>query len=151
VQTWSGLQGIKTSLETLRPRLLTFRDERRREVFDLPEAPRPDAEIPAPPRFLPPFDNLVLSHADRTRVLPDAHRGMVLGAKNLRIPATFLVDGFVAGTWRVERKRQAATLRLSPFAPLPKTITRQLTAEGETLLRFMEDDAGTYVVEVESR
>jgi hypothetical protein len=151
MQAWSGLQAkdLKGALEAQRPHLLSFRDERRRELFDLPEAPRPDAGIPAPPRFLPAFDNLVLSHADRTRVLPDEHRHMVLGSKNLRIPATFLVDGFVAGTWRVERKRQAATLRVSPFAPLPNDVADALATEGEALLRFVEEDAEVYGVEVE--
>src|SRR5215213_6102514 len=146
MQQWSGLQKIKPVLESLRPRLAEFHDERGRTLFDLPDAPRPIEETPAPPRFLPEFDNLVLSHADRTRVLADEHRHFVLGAKNGRIPATFLVDGWVAGTWRVERKRQAATLAMTPFDPLPKNVAAGLSEEGDALLRFLEDDAVTFDV-----
>jgi hypothetical protein len=146
VQQWSGLQGVKPVLESLRPRLVLFQDERGRTLFDLPDAPRPAEETPAPPRFLPEFDNLVLSHTDRTRVLADKHRQFVLGAKNGRIPATFLVDGWVAGTWRVERKREAATLAMTPFDPLPKNVAATLAEEGDALLRFLEDDAVTFDV-----
>jgi hypothetical protein len=146
VQQWSGLQGIKPVLESLRPRLALFHDERGRMLFDLPEAPRPAEETPAPPRFLPEFDNLLLSHTDRTRVLGDEHRHFILGAKNGRIPATFLVDGWVAGTWRVERKKQVATLAMTPFNPLPKDVAGALAEEGAALLRFLEDDAVNFDV-----
>ena len=146
VQQWSGLQGIKPVLESLRPRLARFHDERGRTLFDLPDAPRPAEDTPAPPRFLPEFDNLVLSHADRTRVLADEHRQFILGAKNGRIPATFLVDGWVAGTWRVERKKRAVTLAITPFAALPKSTAAALGEEGTALVRFLEDDADTFDV-----
>ena len=135
-------------LESLRPRLALFHDERGRTLFDLPDAPLLAEDIPAPPRFLPEFDNLVLSHVDRTRVLPEEHRYHVLGSKNGRIPATFLVDGFVAGTWRVERKRQAATLAITPFVTLHRSDATTLAEEGAALLRFLEDDAATFDVEL---
>jgi hypothetical protein len=143
-QQWSGFQSMRSTVETLRPTLAVFADERGRELFDLPDAPRPDPATPAPVRFLPEFDNLLLSHADRTRVLPDEHRRQVLGAKNGRIPGTFLIDGFVAGTWRIERKRGVATLTFSPFAPLAKPVLAEVEREGEALLRFVEDDASTF-------
>jgi hypothetical protein len=146
MQQWSGLQGIKPVLESMRPRLALFQDERGRTLFDLPDAPRPAEDTPAPPRFLPEFDNLVLSHADRTRVLVDEHRQFILGAKNGRIPATFLVDGWVAGTWRVERKKLTATLAITPFAALSKSVATALAGEGDALLRFLEDDAATFDV-----
>jgi hypothetical protein len=146
VQQWSGLQAIKPVLESLRPRLDLFHDERGRTLFDLPDAPRPAEEIPSPPRFLPEFDNLLLSHADRTRVLADEHRHFVLGAKNGRIPAAFLADGWVAGTWRVERKKLSATLTFTPFDPLAKSAGVALAEEGDALLRFLEDDAATFDV-----
>jgi Winged helix DNA-binding domain len=139
---------MKPVLEALHAQraVTSFQDERGRPLFDLPEAPRPPDETLAPPRFLPEFDNLVLSHADRTRVLPEEHRQRVLGAKNGRIPATILVDGFVAGTWRVERKRKAATLIISPFARLPRSEAAALAVEGDALLHFLEDDATTFDV-----
>jgi hypothetical protein len=145
-QTWSGLQQMKPVFEALRPQVMVFRDERGRELFDLPDAPRPDAETPAPVRFLPEFDNLLLSHADRTRVIADAHRPIVYKSGNLRLLATILVDGMVAGTWRVERKRKEATLQISPFAPLSTEITAALTDEGEALLPFLEEDATRYAI-----
>jgi hypothetical protein len=100
----------------------------------------PDADVPAPVRLLPEFDNLVLAHDDRSRVIADEHRPLV-ATKNLRIKATFLVDGRVAGTWAVVVKRKVATLTLSPFAPLPKRTVAELEAEGEALLAFAEPDA----------
>jgi hypothetical protein len=147
VQTWSGLQGIRGVLAELRDDLHVLTDEGGRTLFDLPEAPRPDQDTPAPVRFLPAFDNLMLSHADRTRVLADEHKGKVL-TRNLRVHPTFLVDGFVAGTWQIERAKAAATLRLSPFAKLPKAAATELRAEGEALLRFAEDDATSYDVKI---
>lgn len=146
LQTWSGLPRMKPALDALRPRLVTVRDEQGRELFDLPDAPRPDGETPAPVRFLPEFDNLLLSHADRTRVIADEHRGLVYQKGNLRLLATILVDGVVSGTWRVERKRKAATLQITPFAPLSKESRAELEAEGETLLRFLEEDAAIYEI-----
>jgi hypothetical protein len=146
MQTWSGLPKLKQVLEALRPQLVAFKDERGRELFDLPDSPRPHEETSAPVRFLPEFDNLLLSHADRTRVIADEHRDIVYMKGNLRLRASFLVDGFVSGTWRVERKRQEATLFLTPFAPLPKRTLAELTEEGEVLLRFLEEDATSFAV-----
>jgi hypothetical protein len=148
VQTWSGLRGTKQIMTRLRPELVTFRDEQGKELFDLPDAPRPPAEVPAPPRFLPEFDNLVLSHADRTRVIADEHRGQVV-TKNLRVRATVLYDGFACGTWDIDRKKSTATLRVTPFAALPAKAVRALSTEGEALLAFVEPDATTAVVSFE--
>jgi hypothetical protein len=142
-QAWSGLKGLKPVVEGLD--LVRFTDERGRTLYDLPDAPRPDADTPAPARFLPDFDNLVLAHDDRTRVIADEHRGLV-ATKNLRIRATFTWDGVVAGTWTVQRKRGAATLVVAPFAPLPVGAAEELHREGEDLLRFAEEDATTYEV-----
>ena len=143
-QAWSGLQGLREVFEDLRNdnELIAFKDERKRELFDLPAASRPDADTPAPVRFVPDFDNLVLAHADRTRVIDDAHRPLVV-TKNLLVRATFLVDGFVAGIWKTERKKKTATLILEPFAPLNKKILAALEQEGDALLRFVEPDAQT--------
>ncbi|MFI0356787.1 winged helix DNA-binding domain-containing protein [Actinomadura sp. 9N407] len=139
-QAWSGLPALAEVLDGLRPRLRAFSDERGRELFDLPDAPRPDEATPAPARFLPEFDNLVLAHSDRTRVISDEHRPG-LTTKNLRVRATFLWDGFALGTWEMERKRKTATLRLRPFEPLPRGALKELTAEAESLLSFTDPDA----------
>jgi hypothetical protein len=144
-QTWSGLAEAKQLVEALRPKLRTFRDPRGRELFDLPDAPRITEDRPAPVRFLPEFDNLLLAHADRTRIVADQHRPLV-ATRNLRILATFLVDGFVAGTWDVEKKKGVATLALQPFIKLTKEAKRELQEEGEKLLRFVEEDAKSYAV-----
>ena len=147
-QTWSGLPGLAPVLDGLRPQLRVFRPETgRRELFDLPDAPRPGGDVPAPARFLPGFDNLVLAHADRSRLLAHEHRGRVV-TKNLRVRATFLWDGMVAGIWEVTRARGTATLRATPFEPLPKRAVAELGAEAEALLHFAEEDAKEVAVEV---
>ncbi|MDP9257351.1 MAG: winged helix DNA-binding domain-containing protein [Actinomycetota bacterium] len=147
-QTWSGLQGLAAVFEAMRPELLVFKGESgRRELFDLSEAPRPDADVPVPARFLPEFDNLVLAHADRTRLLADEHRAALV-TKNLRVRAAFLWDGMVAGTWEIQRKRAAATLVMTPFHTLPARAAKALSAEAESLLRFAADDATSFAVRI---
>ena len=145
IQGWLGIRGVAEVLAPLRDKLLTFRDGRGREVFDVPAAPRPDADTPAPVRFLPEYDSVMLAHADRARIVDDAHR-KALVTKNLVVPATFLIDGRVAGTWKIERKKAAATLKLTPFAPIPNADRAALQEEGEALLRFVEPDATSFDV-----
>lgn len=145
VQTWSGLRGAKQILARLRPELVTFRDEKDRELFDLPDAPRPAENVPAPPRFLPEFDNLVLAHADRSRVIAEEYRGLVV-TKNLRVRATVWYDGFACGTWDIERKKTSVAIRVLPFHPLSASAVSSLTAEAEALLGFLEPDASTSAV-----
>ena len=145
-QTWSALAAAPGLVEELRPKLRTFRDERGREVLDLPKAPRPDEEEEAPVRFLPEFDSLLLAFADRTRVIADEHRPLIY-TKNLLVPATFLVDGFAAGTWKIDRKKKLARLAVKPFGTLTKLARTALAQEGEALLRFVEEDAPAVSVE----
>jgi hypothetical protein len=135
VQTWSGLSRLGEVVERLRPRLSTFRDERGKELFDVPDSPMPDPDTPAPPRFLPEFDNLILSHADRTRVIAEEYR-KAIASRNGMVPASALVDGFVRGTWKTERSRGKATLEIKPFEHLPKRDRDALAEEGERLIRF---------------
>jgi hypothetical protein len=144
-QAWSGIRSLADTFEELRPKLAVFRDEKGRELFDLPKAPRPPASTPAPVRFLPDYDNLVLGHADRTRVVPDAHRPR-LATKNLQILATILVDGLVSGTWKIERARKTAALAITAFVDLPRKAKAALTEEGTALLRFAEPDAASFEV-----
>jgi hypothetical protein len=129
IAAWSGLSGVRALVDGLRPRLRTFADERGRELLDVPDGPLPDPETPAPPRFLPEFDNVVLSHKDRSRVIPETLRTTV--RDRLGKPM-FLVDGFVRGTWRIAGGR----LELEPFTPLSRAEAKALDAEGEKLLAF---------------
>jgi hypothetical protein len=145
MQTWSGLAKLKDGVEMLRPELQTYRDEQKRELFDLPDMPLPVADTPAPERFLPEFDNLLLSHNKRTRVVADEYRSKVY-LPGLRVAATILVDGFVRGAWKVEKKKSAATLMIEPFDKLTKQNRDALTEEGERLVRFIEPEAKTYEV-----
>ena len=145
-QTWSAVAAAPGIVEELRPKLRTFRDERGRELLDLPKAPRPDEEEEAPVRFLPEFDSLLLAFADRTRVIADEHRPLIY-TKNLLVPATFLVDGFAAGTWKINRKKKLARLAVRPFGTLTKRARTALAQEGEALLRFVEEDAPAVSVE----
>ncbi|WP_242345067.1 winged helix DNA-binding domain-containing protein [Anaeromyxobacter terrae] len=139
VQAWSGLGRLDGALAAVRPKLRSFRDGDGRELLDLPRAPLPPEDTPAPVRFLPEWDNLLLAHADRRRVVADAHR-KALVTKNLQVPPTFLVDGFAAGRWRIAGSGKRAKLELQPFAPLPRRTRDALEEEGERLVGFVVDD-----------
>ena len=131
---WAGiprLAPIAASLE--RQSLRTFRDEQGRMLYDLPRAPLPDADTPAPVRLVPRFDNLVLSHADRSRILGDLPPSRIVTNNGL-VHATILVDGFVAGTWQLDKGR----VTLEPFAPLGRSTQRALNEEIERLETFVE-------------
>ena len=144
-RAWSGLGGLRDVFERLRPRLVKFRDERGSELFDVPGAPLPDPDTPAPPRFLPEFDNALLSHADRTRIIAGEHRELLVKDRMMR---GVLLDGFACGTWKTERDRGKATLVIQPFERLSKEGRDALAEEGERLIRFMAEPEGTEVFEV---
>ncbi|GAA1592941.1 winged helix DNA-binding domain-containing protein [Kribbella karoonensis] len=142
-QTWSGLQKAKPLFDQVE--LETFQDENGKTLYDVPDAPRPDADTPAPVRFLPEFDNVLLSHAKRERIIADEHKPAVF-TKNLRVKATYTVDGFVAGLWTSDLKRGVATLTLTPFGKTLKKTQAELAREGSALLRFLEPNAKSYAV-----
>jgi len=147
-QTWSGLTKLRAVFEGLRPGLATFRDESGRELFDLPDAPRPDPDTPAPPRFLYDFENLLLSHADRSRVIsPGLARA--LASRTQASLSTFTLDGFVAGRWRIERERSRATLLVTPIDRLSRRDAADVTEEGVRLLAFAAADAATHDVRID--
>ncbi|MEV4859563.1 winged helix DNA-binding domain-containing protein [Streptomyces ossamyceticus] len=131
MQTWAGLTRLREAFERLRPELVTFRDESGVELFDLPDAPRPDPETPAPPRLLPEFDNLLLSHADRSRVVPPDLKGR--SWQGNQAYRTFLVDGFLAGIWKFD----GPALVLEPFVRLTAEQRTDLVAEAERTLRTL--------------
>ena len=129
---WAGVNvaTIRPALDRLS--LRRFRDELGKELLDLPRAPLPDSETPAPPRFLPVWDATLLIHARRTGILPEQYRARVFNVKNAQSMNTFLVDGEVAGTWRHEQGR----IELEPFGRLPKQIRAELNEEAERLAAF---------------
>ncbi|MFF9819158.1 winged helix DNA-binding domain-containing protein [Streptomyces sp. NPDC014006] len=135
MQIWAGLTRLRDAFERLRPRLLTFRDERGVELFDLPDAPRPDPDTPAPPRFLPEFDNLLLSHADRSRVVPTEHRGR--SWQGNQAYRTLLLDGFLAGLWALDQQ----ALVIEPFTAPGRTLRAQITAEAEHMLATLHPES----------
>ena len=136
--TWSGLGGLREAIERLRPKLQVWRDDRGRELFDLPDAPRPDPDTPAPVRLLAPFDNLVLSHEDRRRIVADAHRPLIATVNGLFAP-TFLVDGMVSGVWKLEYAKSGgqAGVVFEPFMRLGKAVREELEAEAIRLLSVL--------------
>jgi hypothetical protein len=144
-QAWSGLVRRKDAIEALTPELRSYRDEGGNELLDLPDTPLPDPDTPVPVRFVPEYDNLVLSHADHARVISDEHRKKVFLSAG-RVRATFLVDGFVSGTWKVEKNRNTAKLVIEPFETLTEEDRNTLAEEGERLVRFVEDGAETFEV-----
>ena len=149
MRTWSGLSGLRAVVERLRPGLRTFRDEQGRELFDLPDAPRPDPDTPAPARFLPEYDNVMLSHADRARVSGGVS-GVRMPAGKAGILGSLLVDGFFGGMWRITRDRDHALLRIERLPHLSTTDLDGLSEEGARLLAFAEPEAGTHEVELVS-
>jgi len=134
VQTWSGLTRLREIVEPMRDRLRVFADERGRELFDLPDGPRPDPDVPAPARLAAEYDNLILSHDDRTRVMASGDRRRLFKQLN-SFPGSVLLDGFVAGAWRVKRAKGTATVTIELFRPrVPARDRDALEAEAARVL-----------------
>jgi hypothetical protein len=131
---WAGIPRVAPIAASLqRQSLRTFRDEQGRILYDLRRAPLPAADTTAPVRLIPRFDDLVLSHADRSRVLGDVPPSRIVTNNGL-VHATILVDGFVSGTWQLDKGR----VTLEPFAPLRRSVRRALKEESERLESFVE-------------
>jgi hypothetical protein len=140
VRAWSGLTGAAEILDRLRPLLIAFRDEAGRELLDLPDAPRPDADTPAPVRYLPVYDNVVLSHADRARIVDHRHRRQVAALDAINF-GSVLVDGFARAFWRRIRQAGSVTLDVALLDDLRSADLAAVEAEGERLLAFLEPSA----------
>ncbi|HEY5833799.1 winged helix DNA-binding domain-containing protein [Streptomyces sp.] len=143
IAVWSGLTGVRTIIGRLRGRLVSYRDERGTELYDVPGAPFPDPDVPAPPRFLPQYDNALLSHDDRARVFrTDEDRARVLYSGRER-RGTYLVDGFLHGTWRFDERRDRATLTVEPYEPFRRARGHdeagEVEEEAARLLRFLAE------------
>jgi len=138
---------VRPALERLAPKLRTFSDEQGRLLYDLPRAPRPDAEFAAPVRFLPRYDELLISYQHRDRVIAPAYRRAVY-SKNAIVEAVVMVDGFAAGTWSLVRVKKEAVLRVAPFKRLATRDRVAVEAEADALLAFLVPDATTVGVRV---
>jgi len=143
VAAWSGLARLRGVVDAMRPELRTFRDERGRELVDLPDAPLPPDDVPAPVRFLAPLDNVLLAYADRSRVVAEAERPLV------GFEPAMTADGFVHGFWRVVRAKGTATLAVRVHRPLSGAVRAEAGAEGRRLLAFAAADADEHVVRFE--
>jgi hypothetical protein len=146
VQSWSGLSKLREVADRLRPRLRTFRDPVGAELLDLPDAPRPEPDTPAPPRFLPEYDNVSFSYADRARVNPDGYP-LPLSPGNGGRMGTFLVDGTLHGTWRITAQRDQAILRLTPYTKLSPADRAAIAAEGAALLEFAAAEPASHDIQ----
>lgn len=142
-QSWSGLAGVRGQLERLRPQLRVFRNERGRELFDLPDGILPDPDLPVSVRFLPEYDNLLLAHADRSRVIPEKFRTRV----SIGQP-TVLVDGFVRGTWKLARQGSSATLAITLFETFSRKTSEEIRNEAKQLLAWTQDGAAETSIEI---
>ena len=147
IQAWCGLTKLKEVVERLRPGLREYRDESGRELFDVPDAPLPDADVPAPVRFLPEYDNSLLGYKDRTRMIGTEARRR-LDSDILGNFSTFLVDGFVAGRWKLAHERGAARITIEPVMRLSASDRAGLIDEGSRLAAFLVPDADTHDVRV---
>ena len=152
VAGWIGWRTppVREALERLAGDLERFEDEDGRALYDLPDAPRPDPETPAPPRLLAAFDSVLLAYAAkrRARILPDQHRDAVYERRNLQIRPSYVVDGLVAGTWAIEVKRREATLTLRPLERLARATRGELVDEAERLVRALQPDVKGHAVVV---
>ena len=135
MQTWAGLTRLREVFERLRPQLVTFRDEQGVELFDLPDAPRPDADTPAPPRLLPEFDNLLLSHSDRSRVVSADYKGR--SWQGTQAYCALLVDGFLEGIWRLDESPDEAVITIEPFGTLSKRQRDEVAEEATRMLSVL--------------
>jgi hypothetical protein len=145
IQSWCWLTRLGPIVEKLRPQLRTFRDENGKELFDVLDGPLPDPDTPAPPRFLPTYDNIVLGHKDRSRIIGDPKEWAVDGGQfdEIFLRGSILVDGFVHSGWRVEREADRATLVVMPARPWSGGEREAVADEAERLLTFLTPAAQT--------
>ncbi|KQL55328.1 hypothetical protein AN964_03055 [Heyndrickxia shackletonii] len=141
IQVWSGRTRLIENVEHLLPQLIIFHDEEGNELFDIPNAPRPEENIPSPPRFLGGFDNMLLSYANRKRIMDESYRNKVF-TKNGIIRPTILIDGFVSGIWKYEKEKGIVRLIIELFKEVSEQDQNELTEEGNRLLDFIEGMEG---------
>jgi hypothetical protein len=141
LRAWSGLAGLPAAVAAVRAELVSFRDEQGRELLDLPDAPRPDPDTPAPVRFLPAFDNAILGYQNRTRIIDDAHRGLSVAGERV-----VLVDGRVTATWTTED----GTVVVTPLRGFSRSEHTAVAEQGRELAAFLSDKDSDRVTVAES-
>ena len=145
-QTWTGMTSLKSRLHETLATLAAYRDEGGRVLYDLPDQHILDEDAPAPIRFLPEYDNILIGHKDRRRILPEAQRKKVFVSAG-RVLGSVIIEGFVAAIWRVEREKERATLRVTLFEEQTPDVLEEIEAEGLALARFIDEDAKAHQVE----
>lgn len=139
-QFWSGMAKLKGAIEARRGEFVLYRDENGVELYDLPGAPIIDEAAPAPIRLVPEYDNVIIAHSDRARIIADADYGKIF-LSAARVLPTLLIDGFVAGAWRFERLKKRLNLTIAPFAPLDAATRAAVEAEALRTLAFIANPA----------
>lgn len=145
MQTWCGLTRLAPAFEAVRGQLIEFQGEDGRVLYDLPDAPRPAPDTPAPVRLLPDYDNVFLGFADRSRLQPPYAKERMVVVNGY--VATFTIDGFIAGNWTISRAKNSLTIELAPFRKLTKAEKADVEAEGLAIGTFLADGAGSITVE----
>lgn len=145
-QTWTGMTRLKSTLKATLDTLVSYRDRSGRRLYDLPDAPIAEEETRAPIRFLPEYDNILIAHRDRGRILPEEHRKKVFVSAG-RVLGTVIIDGFVGAIWKAERDKRRATLRVTLFEKQTDEVIDAIETEGLELVRFISDDADSHKVE----
>lgn len=148
-QTWTGMTRLKSPLNATLDALVAYRDEGGRLIYDLPGLPIVDEETPAPIRFLPEYDNILIAHKDRGRILPEAYRKKVFVSAG-RVLGSVVIDGFIGAIWKVERDKNRATLRVTLFETQTDEVLDTIEMEGLALVRFIDEDAESHRVEFAS-
>ena len=145
-QTWTGMTRLSSQLKATLDTLVSYHDKEGRLLYDLPGLPIVEEEKPAPIRFLPEYDNILIGHKHRGRILLEEHREKVFVSAG-RVLGSVIIDGFIGAIWKIEREKTCAALRVTLFDKQTDDVLDAITAEGQNLVRFIEDDADSHPVE----
>ncbi|MCY4070590.1 MAG: winged helix DNA-binding domain-containing protein [Chloroflexi bacterium] len=146
-QTWTGMTNLKSQLAPALADLVVYQSESGQDMYDLPESTIAAPDSIAPIRFIPEYDNILIAHRDRSRIIPDEHRKKVFLSAG-RVIGTVLIDGVVGGTWNVKKDKTSLSLYVKLFEAKPKDCLRAIEEEGSRLLQFFDDQAGSYAVAI---
>jgi hypothetical protein len=144
-QFWVGITKLQDMLKGIKDQFTVYKDEKGTELFDLPDLQIPEGDTPAPIRFMPEYDNLVIGHDSRVRVLADEHYKRVF-LSAARVRSMILVDGFVAGAWKIDKTKGQIVLSIEPFVMLDNSTQETLEVEGQRLMKFVEPNGKSYSV-----